>query len=187
MVLETYDLHQSEFMPIDSIGVGVVPELDQVWIASGQNGGEDRGVATRFEVAGGEVAHVSVGRSPHTQGDLTGGQLVPEFEPEGVATHVFTGCEDDPMSTRWQRLHISADTGGAGTIDVELRHAVDLDALGDAAWVRLGLIPDDRPPFDLTLPEGGVVEVRLTLRTSARDGAPRVRRVGLEWECPGPI
>jgi hypothetical protein len=28
-----------------------------------------------------------------------------------------------------------------------------------------------------------VVEVRLVLRTTARDGAPRVERVGLEWRC----
>ena len=34
-----------------------------------------------------------------------------------------------------------------------------------------------------TLPTGGVVEVRLVMRTAARDGAPRVERVGLEWRC----
>ena len=69
---------------------------------------------------------------------------------------------------------------------VDVRHAVTEAGLAAAAWTRLGEIPDAPSPWALTLPVGGVIEVRLTLEVDGQIGAPRVRRVGVEWRCPGP-
>jgi hypothetical protein len=59
-------------------------------------------------------------------------------------------------------------------------------SLTSEPFVVLGVLPPDASPFELTAPDGGVLEVRLTLSTRYYDGAPRVERVGVEWGCPGP-
>jgi hypothetical protein len=83
-------------------------------------------------------------------------------------------------------VHLAVDYGAAGSVEVSVRQAADEASLDAASFVSLGVAPGDALPFALDLPQGGVVEVQLTLRTSARDGAPRVTRVGLEWACNGP-
>jgi len=103
----------------------------------------------------------------------------------GETQHIFDGCAEEG-ATQWQRLHIAFFRGTAGTVAVALRHAPDRSTLASVAFDTLGTLPEDEAPFALDLPDGGVVEVRLTLSTEARDGAPRVQRVGVEWGCPGP-
>ncbi|MCZ7683542.1 MAG: hypothetical protein M5U28_34075 [Sandaracinaceae bacterium] len=69
---------------------------------------------------------------------------------------------------------------------LEARHAASASELRAASFVRLGTLPEEPAPYPLELPAGGVVELRLTLEVDGVAGAPRVRRVGLEWACPGP-
>jgi hypothetical protein len=182
--LDSVDLTTADAAPLESIGVGV-DGLGRVWVASSHGGPGGVGVASRVDPTDGSVAHVPVGLAPHTQGDLTGAELVGGFVPEGSASEVFEGCPLDG-DTEWLRLHLAADAGVAGTIEVAVRHAATVAELAAVAFVIVGVLPDEAPPFDLDVPDGGVLEVRLTLRTAARDGSPRVRRVGIEWGCPGP-
>ncbi|MDQ3034061.1 MAG: hypothetical protein M3Y87_16720 [Myxococcota bacterium] len=171
--------------PLETIGMGA-DGLGHVWAISSSGGPEGVGVATRIDAATGvPSAQVGVGLAPHSQGDPTGGELRGEFVPEGSATRAFEGCgAGEP--TRWSRVHVAADLGTRGRVRFEVRHAATFDALGAAPWVVLGELPEDPAPFELALPEGGVIEVRATLTVSARTGAPRLRRVGVEWRCPGP-
>ncbi|MFW5921629.1 MAG: hypothetical protein ACOCUS_07300, partial [Polyangiales bacterium] len=179
----TFELAGEGVDPLESIGIAT-DAMGGVWAASSQGGGDGGiGVASRIDADDGAVsAQVPLGRRPHTQGDMSGTKRFGEFAPEGTATHVFEGC--DRGGTNWLALHLAARPG-LGTIEVAVRHAESRDALGGDFEV-VGVIPDDPRPFELDLPEGGVVEVRLVLRNEARDGAPRVDRVGLEWMCPGP-
>jgi len=184
-VLETVELASADAEPFESIGVGV-DGFGQVWIASSQGGAGGVGVATRLSADDGSViAQVPVGLSPHTTGDLTGAELRGGFESEGQSSHVFEGCFDG--DTEWLRIHVSSLAGASGSVEVSARHAASAAALSTAAWVVLGSFPTDPLPYALDFPDGGVVEVRLVLRTSDRDGAPRVQRLGLEWFCPGPM
>jgi len=183
-LLDTLDLTASGVTPRETIGVGA-DAFGDIWFVSSDAMELDAGVATRVSGASHEVtAQVPVGLRPHTQGDLTGAKRLGGFAPEGTRSHVFTGCADG--DTRWRNLHLAVDYGAAGTVESLVRHAADEASLSAATFASLGVAPADAPPYPLTLPRGGVVEVQLVLRTSARDGAPRVLRVGLEWECSGP-
>lgn len=166
---------------LDSIGVGATER--GLWVASGVGGPGDDGLATRVDPSTGDVVSVVVGRTPHTQGDLTGAKLLGAFVPEGRDARVFEGCADD--ATRWRSLHVSAVAGG-GTVSVSVRHAASTEGLASAAFEERGEADGPDVVFPLDLPEGGVVEVELVLRAGSVDGAPRVRRVGIEWQCPGP-
>jgi streptogramin lyase len=171
--------------PIETIGVAV-DALGQVWTASSRGGPGGVGVATRIDPDRGEVtAQVPVGASPHVQGDLAGARVRSTLVRRGSATHVFRGCGPG-VETTWLRLHVDAVLGSGGRVGLEARHAEDEAGLARAVFEPLGTLPDDAAPFALTFPEGGAVEVRLTLEVDGEVGAPRVRRVGLEWRCPGP-
>ncbi len=98
---------------------------------------------------------------------------------------MFAGCGPD-VETEWVNVHVAADPGAYGRVIVEARHATSEAGLGAATWVALGVIPDRPSPWALAFPAGGVLELRLTLEVDGRIGAPRVRRVGVEWRCPGP-
>ena len=183
-LVETIDLTALGATPRESIGVAA-DAFGDIWVVSSEAAELAGGVATRVSGATHEVtAQVPVGLRPHTQGDLTGSKRVGGFAAEGRRRHVFHGCADG--STRWRNVHLAVDYGAAGSVEVSVRQAVDEASLDRASFVSLGITPDDALPFPLDLPTGGVVEVELTLRTSARDGAPRVTRVGLEWACNGP-
>ena len=60
-------------------------------------------------------------------------------------------------------------------------------ARADAPFVSLGTLPDEDAPFVLPFADGGELELRLVLTTSARDGTPRVSYVGVEYSCSGII
>jgi hypothetical protein len=180
-----YDLAGMGVSPLDSVGIGI-DARENAWIVSSIGPTPEIGVATRLSPDGDVTAQVPIGFGAHTQGDLTGSELRGGFVPEGTSSHVFAGC---PLEgeTEWLRVHLEALAGAAGSVLVEARHAARRDDLATATFVALGTFPDDPPPYSLdAFPAAGVVEVRLTVRTSARDGSPRVRRVGLEWRCPGP-
>ena len=76
--------------------------------------------------------------------------------------------------------------GDGASVLVEARHADTREALAKAKFQALGSVPADPQPFALSFPTGGLVEVRVTLRTAERLGAPRIALVGVEWHCPGP-
>ncbi len=182
-LLRTLDLAGAGAMPLQSIGVGA-DSLGFFWAVSSRGGEDGRGVATRVDRTTGAVdAQVTVGLAPHTQGDLTGSKRAGGFVPEGTAAHVFTGCANG--GTAWQQLHVAARANG-GSLTVQARRADRLDELPTASFVTLGTLPDDPPPYPLAFDPGGVVEVRLVLAVTSRDGAPTVERIGLEWSCPGP-
>lgn len=183
-IAEVTDLHALGETPIDSIGLSADSE-GALWIASGLGGPDSQGFATKVK-DGDVVAHVPVGKTPHTQGDLTGSQLLGGFAPEGRLSRVFQGCGVGER-TRWERLYLTALPGSNGSVRLEARQAATEAQLGTQAFQEAGVFPTSTGPFELSFPEGGVLEVQLVLTTSARDGAPRVQQVGLEWECPGPI
>ncbi|MBX3275438.1 MAG: hypothetical protein KF729_34580 [Sandaracinaceae bacterium] len=184
-VIDTRSLIDAMVVPIESIGVAV-DASGQVWAVSSQGGAGGTGVATRLDPVSGEVsAQVPVGRAPHVQGDLAGNRVRHAHVERGSATHVFEGCGAE-VPTAWARVHVAADPGAYGRVTVEARQAPDRAALAAAAFVELGVIPARPAPWALEVPEGGVLEVRLTLEVDGRVGAPRVRRVGVEWRCPGP-
>ena len=167
----------------ESIGVGM--DTSHVFVASGQGDISGSGLVAVLERAGGTlVAEIPVGFAPHTQGDLTGAKRRGAFRPEGSARHVFEGCADG--NTRWGDLRVAASLGG-GMIEVHVRQATERASLEDAAWLSLGAAEDSESVFATDFVDGGVVEVELVLTTEAVDTAPRVRRVGIEWSCDGPI
>jgi hypothetical protein len=170
--------------PFETIGIGS-DGIGHVWAISGQGATEGRGVATRIDVAITRAdAEVAIGSAPHTQGDPTGAQRIGEPVPSGSDERVFAGCVDG--DTRWQRVHLAADVGTHGSVAIEVRHAASEEALGSAPWTAVGGLPDDPSPFALSVPDGGVIALRVTLAVSSRIGAPRVARIGVEWSCPGP-
>lgn len=170
--------------PIESIGMAA-DGIGHLWAISEAGGPDGRGIASRIERDGTVSAQVVVGVAPHSQGDPTGAQTFGEPAPEGVARHVFDGCADG--GTSWHRVHVAAQPGTHGAVQLEVRHA-DLRAdLEDSGWTVLGTLPADEAPFPLELPEGGAIELRVTLRVNGSVGLPRVARVGVEWACPGPM
>jgi len=184
-VVETLSLTDASVQPLESVGIAV-DAFGQVWAASSQGGVDGNGVATRVDPETGAVtAHVSVGLAPHVQGDLVGNRVQHALVERATATHVFDGCGPD-VETEWRNVHVTADPGAYGRVLVEARHAPDEAGLASATFERLGEIPDAPSPWDADYPPGGVLEVRLTLEVDGRVGAPRVRRVGVEWGCPGP-
>lgn len=169
---------------LETVGVAV-DALDRVWAISSHGGDGGSGLASRVDPETGTVtAEVSVGTAPHVQGDLTGGRLRYALVPEASASHVFDGC--GPEATRWQRVHVDADPGGLGTVEIAARHAARREDLAAGELEILGTIPQTPAPFALSVPDGGVLEIRATLRVSGPAGAPRLRRIGVEWACPGP-
>lgn len=167
----------------ETIGVGATST--HVWAIAREGDHDGPGRAVRVAIDGVRPdAYVDVGLAPHTQGDLTGAELGSEAVPEGVASHVFAGCPDG--MTVWARLHVAIDAGSTGEVDVAFRYAENEGALGAASFAVLGTFPTHSGPFPLSLPDGGVLEVQLTLRVEGRIGSPRVRRIGVEWACPGP-
>jgi hypothetical protein len=188
-------LSQGGLIPYETIAMAA-DTRGQLWAISTQGGPDGRGLATRFDPDSARVtAQVPVGMGPRGTGDLSGFALSTEFVREGQATHVFLGCgrdghdstaNDSNMATQWRNLHVSSLMGADASIEVALRHAAAEEALSSRAFTVLGSVSGDASPFALDLPDGGAVEVRLTLRSPAAIGAPRVARVGLEWNCPGP-
>jgi streptogramin lyase len=171
--------------PLDTIGVGT-DGLGSVWVISSRGAPDGAGVATRIDGERGVVtAQVPVGAAPHTHGDPIGVARFGEFVPEGSASRVFLGCPEG--GTRWVAVHAAIDPGTHGAVRLEVRHAADAASLAVAPFEPLGTVPEDPLPFPLALPEGGVVEIRLTLSVRARIGAPRVQRIGVQWVCPGPV
>lgn len=182
-IVETHSVASSR-SPLETIGVGV-DSFGQVWTSSSQGGADGGGLVTRFDPEAAEVtAELTVGQAPHVQGDLTGDRVRHRLASRGSVTHVFGGCGPD-VETQWVSVHVEASPG-AGRVVGEIRHAASEAGLAAASWVELGIVPDRPAPWALSLPAGGSVEIRLTLEVDGAAGAPRVRRVGLEWGCPGP-
>jgi len=188
-VVDTIDLADGPVSPLESIGVAV-DAFGAVWVASTAGGPDGTGLVTRVDPTGVEdPVHLPVGRGPHVQGDLTGADLVGGFRSDGTIRRVFRGCGSGG-DTLWNQVHLDFRAGVAGRVTVRARHATDEAGLGDASFADLGTAPDQPLPFPLpdeTFPDGGVVELEVTLGTAARDSAPELRLVGLEWSCPGPI
>jgi hypothetical protein len=57
--------------------------------------------------------------------------------------------------------------------------------LAQAQFTDLGVASQEGAPLPVDFADGGFVEVELTLTAGSRLGAPRVARVGLEWDCGG--
>lgn len=176
------DLRAEAPLPVETIGVGAGR---YVWAVSREGAPGEPGLATALDPTSLDVvAEIPVGRGPHTQGDLTGIQRF-ELAAEGSLTHRFDGCGGEVM-TRWVALHVGAELGSTGTIGLEARHGATTAALESQPFVAIGEVGADLGPFPLTFPEGGLVEVRITLRIDGRSGGPRLERIGVEWTCPGP-
>lgn len=177
-VLQTVDVAG----PIETVGAAA-DGAGRVWLVSSQGSfGVSQGEASALNAeTGAPITGVALGTLPEAQGDLGGGRRFGVAAPEGIAAHVFEGCGDE--NTIWDRLHIAWLAGAESSVEVWLRHAASEAGLPAAAFERVLLLPGGTAPVNLSVPNGGVLEVRLILRTAARDGAPRVERVGIEWRC----
>lgn len=195
-VYRAISLQNAAAAPLESTAISVDAD-GQLWIASSMGGGEDRGVLSRFDPTAEEVsAQVPVGRFPRVQGDLTGDRLFALQASQASTEHVFLGCGGSGFGvdagtvstgTTWKRVHLGWLAGEGASVQVEVRRADDLASLQDEPYVTLGTLPDQPPPYDLDVADGGALQIRLTLRAQARIGAPRIGRVGVEWVCPGPM
>ncbi|MFT5353779.1 MAG: hypothetical protein ACI9KE_000979 [Polyangiales bacterium] len=165
---------------LESIGIGVTDS--HVWIASARGHISGAGLATAVSRNAGATVELPVGRGPHTQGDLTGAKRRGAFVDRGAARHLFRGCADG--ATDWGTLRVTANFAG-GTITVNARHGESEDALGE--FETLLIAEDGNAMVTTTYPNGGVVEIEAILETPSRDAAPRLRRIGYEWACPGPM
>jgi streptogramin lyase len=174
-----------ETHPIETVGIGVGRYVWAISREAGLSDTEDPGLATAIDPETGDiVASIPVGRGPHTQGDLTGIQRF-DVARVGSLTYRFTGCDADAM-TGWVAVHLAGDLGSDGAIALEARHGVDVASLEAAAFAPLAMLEAATGTFPVSYPEGGIVEVRVTLTAGARFGGPRLERVGVEWTCPGP-
>ncbi|MDH5673444.1 MAG: hypothetical protein OEZ06_14920 [Myxococcales bacterium] len=192
---ETFTLASDDLRPIDTLALST-DSRGALWLVSSRGGQSDRGLLTRFDpMAGAASAQLEVGFAPRALGDMTGGRRLGRFAEYGSARHVFEGCqrpELDPKAeviiepTRWIALHVTSIGAPEGGILVSARHAGDRDGLERAPWTELGELPGDEPPFALDFETGGLVEVRVELHAARWLGAPRVARIGLQWQCPGP-
>ena len=190
VVSQAYELGAADLVPFESVAVAA-DSFGQLWVVSTQGGPEGRGLATRFDPTSTLVtAQVVVGLGPRGGGDLTGLALGSEFVREAAVDHIFEGsCDaDEAMSsgTLWKALHLDAEVGVGGTVELAVRWADSRENLGAREFSLVGRFPMDGESFPLQLPDGGVLEVRVTLRSSYATGAPRIRRVGAEWACAGP-
>jgi hypothetical protein len=100
-------------------------------------------------------------------------------------------------ATQWRFVHIEASIGPGASLALSVRWASDVELLADAPWEAMGTLDGTstsradggqslRFPATFDAREGGAIELGLTLRSSFASGAPVVRRVGVEWLCPGP-
>jgi len=189
----SFSLRSEGSSPIESTAISA-DAAGQLWIASSMGGGGERGVLTRFDPAAEAVsAQVPVGRLPRVQGDLTGDRLFGLQAAEASAEHVFLGCGGAgadagsvSTGTLWKRVHVAYRAGEGASVQLEVRRADDRDGLDGEPYATLGSAPEDPLPYALDVPDGGVLQVRVTLRAQSRLGAPRITRVGVEWTCPGP-
>lgn len=182
MISDVFSLIDTLAHPFESVGVAS-SGADNVWVISSQDLLGEQGVVTQLDAANGTVMHqIPVGHAPHTQGDATGNALRGAFLPEGSSTHVFEGCQDN-FVTHWKEILLEAESGTRGSIGISLRRAPKLEDLASATWTEVGVFPADAFPAHIDVPPGGLLEVKATLRTSGRDGAPRLKLVGVEWEC----
>jgi streptogramin lyase len=192
---DALELRMGDDVPFETVALSA-DSLGQLWAVSVQGGPDQRGLVTRFDPQGKQpTAAVPVGRGPRALGDFTGMALGEDFAPEGQASHVFYGCEGDDQAadpkragilTRWGALHVAALLGRSASVQIEVRRADNSDALSAQQFQNVAQLPAADSIFPLDLQDGGVVEVRLTLHSPAAIGAPRIARVGLEWQCPGP-
>jgi streptogramin lyase len=183
-IAKTFALAGLGAEPIESTAIGA-DSRGRLWVVSSMGGQGGSGLVTQFEPERGEVlAQIPLGRLPRPRGDIVGDRRLGSFAPQGSAQHRFDGCLGG--GTTWTALHVTWLGGEGASAEIELRRAQSAQALGDSAWQRVGVLPQDLPPFALALDRGGVVEVRLTLRGEQRLGSPRIASVGIEWRCAGP-
>jgi hypothetical protein len=197
---DTFSLGRAGLTPFESVAVSMSDD-GALWVLSAQGAGEslEHGLLTRFDPEARRVTdQVEVGLLARGQGDLTGSRSVPVFTPEARVRRVFGGCgsresnsrdggtEHGSLDTRWLRAHVSALVGSGASVALSVRHADTVPELQDARFQLVGELPRDTSPFELSLPNGGVIEAQLELRVSDGAFAPRVSRVGIEHSCVGP-
>ncbi len=195
LVKDTYDLAHAGTAPYETIAASS-DSFGKLWLVSASGGPGELGVATRFDPSSHAVtAEVPVGRGPRAQGDLTGAALGGELVPSADASHVFAGCGHEAIAsgssqagklTQWVAVHVTASLGPGARLVVAARSAAAQSGLARAKYSALGNFSGDRAAFALHVPDGGFVEVKLTLSAGSAIGAPRVARVGVQWRCPGP-
>lgn len=183
--LASIDLFAMGLEPIEGTAVGI-DALGAVWVVSGQTTQGGAGVLTRVDPSTRAVTHqLRVGLGPHMLGDPTGQSLRGAFGPGGTTQASFPGCTNG-VDTRWERLFVEAATSPGGAIEIEYRSASTLPALASAPFsVLVADASEGRSIVSLAglVPDGFVVELRVTLTTSTRDAAPLVRSIGLEYDC----
>lgn len=154
-----------------------------LWVPSHGGAADGRGLLTRLDPLTGQVTdQLVVGWGPAALGDLTGQRLLASFPPRATLRHRFAGCADG--STLFQAIHIDFSAGPGGTIAVAYRLEGDAEPVRQP-FIELATLSAPRP---LPLPDasGSAITLELTLNSINFSGAPRIRRVGLQWTCAGP-
>ncbi len=186
-----FELAFDDRTPFESVALAA-DSGERLWVVSTRGGPDGRGLASRFDPARGVVdAQVAVGVDPSGGGDLTGLALGVEFVREATTSRVFEGeCNSGggtaDNGTLWKAVRLLAQVGAGGSVEVAVRWAEERGQLAATSFNVVGVYPDDGVALPLRLPEGGTIEVQLTLRAARANGAPRVARVGIEWTCAGP-
>jgi DNA-binding beta-propeller fold protein YncE len=181
--VERVDLADGTSSPLETVGVALDAD-GAVWAVSRQGGTGGRGIASRVDFETGVAEGLEVGLDPYTYSDMTGHALATVVVREGSLAHVFAGCPDG--ATHWIAVHAEALYPTGATIAFASRRADDAEDLVDEPFDDLGTAPMDGLPYALAVDDGGVLEVRVTLRAGEGRTTPRLVRLGVEWGCPGP-
>lgn len=182
---ETVGVGGSRGVPVESQGVSV-DSNGLLWITSRAGGGEGRGLLSRFDTEAMKVTgQVVVGKGPRALGDFTGSRLLGSYAEEGTASKTFTGCGEG-VKTAWLAVHTRYRASADAEVLFEVRQAERAADLASQPWLELGGTAGERKPISLAhVPKGGVLSLRMTLRSGAHLGAPIVEQVGVQWSCPG--
>ena len=128
---------------------------------------------------------------PYVRGDITGLQRRNALNPRGTWSTIVEGC--DGTST-WTRIVVDADTPAGTNIAVAVKSADDVGQLPLAAWIPIGIVPDDgnELPVEPALAAAGVehghtLAVQLLLQSLDRAAAPVLRSVSTQYGCSGGI
>jgi hypothetical protein len=194
MIDPAVSLASGKEMPFETVALSADGE-GNVWAISAQGGDNGVGLATRIDRDKLQPsAQVLLGRGPRAAGDFSGIGAGGEFARSGSATHIFGGCgregrETDGSGqalTEWRRLRVAAVSGAGAKVAISVRRAETESELEMVSFQPLGELPGSDAVLPLQLAVGGVLEVKLDLESAQAIGAPRVARVGVEWDCPGP-
>ena len=171
---------------VEAVGLSM-DDTGSLWVTSRAASRTALGVLSYVDADSLElIGQLEVGIGPRALGDFAGGRVSRSYADEGSIRQRFMGC-DDGSATQWLGVYVRYQGGEGSHVEIEARSAPTSATLSNERFAALGVAPTDSLPFDLSeFTNGGVLELRLTLRSGGHIGAPRVSQVGVRWRCEGP-